>query len=1531
MVIFRHFVPTCGCVLLLLRTGLGAAGPVRPVIGVQAKVDVETALAGYPGSSPTAAQLHSYFQSLVSGLVTNPAVSGLTVGQHWDNLQPSSTTYDWSYLDGAFAAAAATNTPVRLIITPGFNSPPWLLNEIPSCDPLFTKGSAPSNCGVVTFAGAPEPTNSDGDVLPLPWNSVYQTAWTNFLNALNSRYQSNSLFVAIAVAGPVGGSDEIIYPTSVNDTAAQPSGLTVDATWAALIQNAFPSTAAYRNTDQVFIDQWKQTIDTYENIFSGITLFLSPDAGNDLPEFSQNVTPHPDNTLFTQDCSDAVQKNDLMSCEAKTEILSYFVSVNGSNGKATEVGGMVASSPETPGDIGIPGVKILTALSPAPAIPFSGGAQFDYPVSSKNIQEVGCPTPNAGCPGLTPEVAAYNVLSVLFYGTPAAAFYGGVVGAAPIQYVEVSYTDIKYASANPCPAAPSALLGSMSLQDLLNRANRDLFAIANQTKTLPPPTCVSTVPAPSITLVANAEGGSATIAANTWVEIKGTNLAPAGDSRIWNNADFTGGQMPTQLDQVSVTVNGANAYVYYISPTQINILTPPEAISGPVTVVVNNGGVASLPFVAPAQAVSPSFFVINGGPYVLATHSDGTLVGPASLYPGSSTPARPGEQIVIYGNGFGPTSTAVVAGSSTQSGTLSPTSVVTIGGSAAKVLFAGLVSPGLFQFNVQVPTNPASGDNAITATYQGVSASPAELITIAGSAAPPTSVTYFVSPGGNDLWSGTLPAPNANNTDGPLATFDRARALVQSIDKTGLTQVVVQFRGGTYYLPSTEWFTAADSGTPSLEIVYQNYPGEAPVFSGGARVENWTNTGGNTWKTTLPASTQYFENLFYNGSRRLRPRLGGSLLGTYYRSAATVYLNAPAPPAAAPNANCSVYISGSGWECFDRFQYAATDPVSGAWKNLAAASGNPCGQSAGNQAIAGDIEVLDFEQFSTSKLRISCIDTANRIVYLTGPTGISQTHSSETGFIAGNRYLVENVQDELTQPGQWFLDRSSMPWTLTYLANPGENPNTDQVVAPQLTQVLVASGLAYVTFQGLAFEHDDYTVPFAGHPSSELEPDISAAVSFQNSQHITFDSGIVTQTSGSGLEFIPCVNSVSPAYCAATSASAAVTGNVIENSAFYDIGVVALRIGNPYQAADTDANVPQLTTVENNVVEGYGRTIPAAFGIGQGMGHDNSYTHNDVYDGYHCAISTSQSIGDGTLPAGIGNANTVISFNHVYNLLQGIMNDGGSIRIDGGNSVFTAAGNKILNNKIHDVTDASIMDSNGYGGNGVYLDNDTGLVEVENNLVYRVSGFNVYTPHGPAAPDQSNVIKNNILAYGRQGMISVNFPYGGGVPSTIPQVFEIGNNLFYFDRNNSSTPKFWVQGGCLYAGGAEFTQYQSWNMNLYWRTDGSFPTDPKAFAVQPNPGTGPDAPCSGNTNDWTFYTFSGWQQTVGEDLQSVAQNPGFNNPAYPADDYSLPNGSPGVGFVVFSPSQAGRSNPVINPPAVPATFPTKSFNPATDY
>jgi uncharacterized protein (TIGR03437 family) len=235
---------------------------------------------------------------------------------------------------------------------------------------------------------------------------------------------------------------------------------------------------------------------------------------------------------------------------------------------------------------------------------------------------------------------------------------------------------------------------------------------------------------PVISQVANAEGGSPTIAPNTWVSIYGSNLAAAGDSRNWQASDFVNNQMPTQLDGVSVTVNGKSAYVSYISPTQINVLTPPDAMNGQVPLVVTSGGTAGTAFTAPAQSISPSFFVFNGGPYVAAAHANGSLIGPTGLYPGSTTPAKPGEIVVLYATGFGPTSVPVQSGSLSQSGTLSPLPVINIGGVAATVQFAGLVLPGEFQFNMVIPVSLTDGDQPITATYDGVSTQSGALITV---------------------------------------------------------------------------------------------------------------------------------------------------------------------------------------------------------------------------------------------------------------------------------------------------------------------------------------------------------------------------------------------------------------------------------------------------------------------------------------------------------------------------------------------------------------------------------------------------------------------------------------------------------------------------------------------------------------------------------------------------------------------------------------------------------------------------------
>jgi uncharacterized protein (TIGR03437 family) len=86
--------------------------------------------------------------------------------------------------------------------------------------------------------------------------------------------------------------------------------------------------------------------------------------------------------------------------------------------------------------------------------------------------------------------------------------------------------------------------------------------------------------------------------------------------------------------------------------------------------------------------------------------------------------------VVLYANGFGPTSVPVVAGASTQSGTLSPLPVVTIGNDPANVVFAGLVSPGLYQINVIIPANTPSGDIPLSATYNGATTQSGIVITV---------------------------------------------------------------------------------------------------------------------------------------------------------------------------------------------------------------------------------------------------------------------------------------------------------------------------------------------------------------------------------------------------------------------------------------------------------------------------------------------------------------------------------------------------------------------------------------------------------------------------------------------------------------------------------------------------------------------------------------------------------------------------------------------------------------------------------
>lgn len=224
------------------------------------------------------------------------------------------------------------------------------------------------------------------------------------------------------------------------------------------------------------------------------------------------------------------------------------------------------------------------------------------------------------------------------------------------------------------------------------------------------------------------------IAQNTWIAIQGTNLVPSSTPAsgvFWANAiDFASGKMPVSLNGVSVTVNGKPAYIaFYCSGTtpssicpkdQINALTPLDSTLGPVQVVVSNGTSSSSAFSMSMTPVVPTFLLFSKG-YVTATHTDFSLLGPATLYPGYSTPAKVGETIVLWTIGFGLPTTTLVAGSAAQSGPLPSLPTCQIAGASATVSYAGVVSPGLYQINLQIPNAATNGDNPISCSFNGVS------------------------------------------------------------------------------------------------------------------------------------------------------------------------------------------------------------------------------------------------------------------------------------------------------------------------------------------------------------------------------------------------------------------------------------------------------------------------------------------------------------------------------------------------------------------------------------------------------------------------------------------------------------------------------------------------------------------------------------------------------------------------------------------------------------------------------------------
>jgi hypothetical protein len=717
-------------------------------------------------------------------------------------------------------------------------------------------------------------------------------------------------------------------------------------------------------------------------------------------------------------------------------------------------------------------------------------------------------------------------------------------------------------------------------------------------------------------------------------------------------------------------------------------------------------------------------------------------------------------------------------------------------------------------------------------------------------------------------------------------------------------------------------------------------------------------------------------------------------LGSFLRVAATI-------PYQTDGTTCTLANSASDGngnvKCLDRFVYTQStgtgNDIIDNWTNLTSVTvaGQPC--NATTKYPAGDVELTLFGAWTVDVMRVNCVDTTSHIIYLENATKAGTGKNYDfMGPTVNHRFVIENSLDAFTaaegagQLGIWFLDRSAGAggWVLNYIANPNanpaEHPDQDYVVIPQLPQtgnqfpvggqfplmsggknlndyiggsLIWATGLQYVTFNGIDFEVDSFYPSLSTGFNNDVNGEMSVpqAIDCENCQFVTFNGITVRHTSGTGIlagataVTTPCSTGAPPtstSYC-----------DLIENSSFYDIGDSGIRFGHYPQTTDTTA-VVQDVLVQNNQVQGFSRVLADGEGIAAGNGYYNQVLNNTVSDGYHAGISICfNSCGHNTNnPATSDGNNTSVSNNLVSNLMQGITSDGGSIYLNVGGTGGSATGDQIFGNIAYNTTDSFIIDvvngskasGTGYGGEGIYLDAQTADADVENNLVFNVDGNAIHITEGLALQSETaNKFVNNLFAYGTQGMFVEGSPWPNGCPGTNGQVKEVQliDNLFVFDVKTGQTQTgrpgaaFTAIQGCKDScisttGATSYSDYQDFQGNAYWSYAESFGTISNAFQVLKNQGSGtggvfqnPDGSyscASGNPITSSLYQplyFSqdpeSWQGSSGTPVKmeedpggSANVDPHTNNTSFPMSGSSA--NTPGE-FFIGNASGLGAFNP----------------------